>query len=82
MFESGASARRLEHLKPLIEEPRIRTVGGLSRKHHQSLTMQFLESEAEHWPVDLGEDVVANLEHQVRPDADDVPVECCVVNFA
>lgn len=48
--------------------------------HVQSLPVHALKTVPEHRPVLFLENIRANLDHGVRPDADDVLVECGVVD--
>lgn len=76
-----ASARLGEPLVALLEEGWVGPVAG-SVRHNQMISLETLESVLQHRTVDLGEHVVAHLEHQVGPDAHDVHVEHRVVQLA
>jgi len=44
--------------------------------------METLKAMSEHWAIFLPKDVGANLDYEVRPDADDVGVVASVVDLA
>lgn len=76
------SPRPPEHLIALFKARRIRLLFPGPRDHDEVLPVQILQPVAEHRAVLLLEDVVPDLDHQVRPDAEDVPIEGGVVDLA
>ena len=39
------------------------------------MPVDFLKAMPEHWAIDLSEDVLADLDDEVRSDSKDVPIE-------
>ena len=76
-----ASARFTELLVALIEELRSRLVTWTPRDE-QLLFVAGLQPVSQHRSVDLLEDVRTDLDLQVGPDAEDVPVERRMVDLA
>jgi hypothetical protein len=76
-----ASARLTELLVALIKELRSRLVTW-TPWDEQLLFVAGLQPVSQHRSVDLLEDVRTDLDLQVGPDAEDVPVERCMVDLA
>ena len=76
-----ASTRLAEQLIALLEEGCVGPVGG-SVRHNQTISLETLQPVLQYRAINFGEHIVAHLDHEVRPDADDVHVEGGMVQFA
>jgi hypothetical protein len=66
----------------LLESKRVRLLVVATRKDAERVAVKILETVTEHRPVRFPQDVRPDLNHVVGADAQDVAVECRVVDLA
>lgn len=77
-----SSARRPKLLVPDGEELSVWPLRAARRDDEQLVALELLQTVPQHRTVGLLEDVMADLDYEVRPDADDLAIEGCVVQLA
>jgi hypothetical protein len=76
------SSGRAEELVPLVQERLFQSICLVARDNHQLVPVEFLLPIPQHLSVDLREDVPSYFDYEVWTNADDIAVECRMVELA